>query len=164
MNLLYLHGLYSYPMPEKMDLLEQKAQNIFGPKLDYFTHPDLFGWLLEEMELRKIDYIVGSSAGGLMGYWLARQTGCNALLFNPALAKLDMRADILQHTQGEEAGKPYFIEVILGGKDDTIPPQTTIDFLAMNDKPEHYHIHFLPELEHKIDLKTFEWGVSLIKI
>lgn len=162
MNLLYLHGLYSRPVPDKVAILAQKATQVIAPQLDYFTHPDLFGWLLEEMKVHQIDYIVGSSAGGLMAYWLGRKTGCKALLFNPALLRTALRPDILQHTQTLPAQRDYFFEVILGGKDDTIPPQTTLDFLAEHDLSTHYKVHFLPDLEHKIDLATFLWASELI--
>jgi len=155
MNLLYLHGLMGHPTPEKMAVLAEKATTVIAPQLDYYEHPDLFGWLLDELTLHKIDYIVGSSAGGLMGYWLARRIGCKALLFNPALEKMSMRPDILKHMADFVPTKPAFYDIVIGQKDDTIIPQTTIDFLQKNAEPTNYTLHFFPDLGHKIDLETF---------
>jgi hypothetical protein len=162
MNLLYLHGLYSHPVPDKIALLAKKATQVVAPQLDYFNHPDLFGWLLEEMTKHQVDYLVGSSAGGLMAYWLGRVTGCKALLFNPALNRTDMRPDILKHTKTLLDNSRYFFDIIIGEQDDTIPPQSTLDFLELNDSPAHYKLHTLPALGHKIDLETFAWATELL--
>ncbi len=160
--MLYLHGLMGYPTPEKMSLLAPKAENLYYPSLDYFNHPDLFGWLLGEVADKKIDYIVGSSAGGLMAYWLARRVGCKALLFNPALAKFSVRADITQHMTGYLPTQPFFYDIVIGTEDDTIVPQTTFDFLATHDLPAHYQLHIREGLGHRIDIDTFSWAVGLI--
>ena len=159
-NLLYLHGLYAVPMPEKLDALAHKARHVFAPKLDYFEHPDLYGWLLEEIDIYKIDYIVGSSAGGLMGYWLAKQKGLRALLFNPALSKVELRPDILRHTAHIPARDDYFFDIILGEQDDVISPESTRDYLAMHEAPAQYKVHALPALGHRIDLQTFAWALD----
>lgn len=163
-NLMYLHGLMGHPTPEKMNLLAPKTNTLYYPTLDYFNHPNLFGWLLEEVKKREIDYIVGSSAGGLMGYWLAKHTGCNALLFNPALAKFELRRDIAKYKTNLDdlPAKSYFLDIVIGEKDDTIIPQTTLDFLEKNENPQNYRLHFRTDLGHRIDIDTFAWATSLL--
>ena len=160
MKIMYLHGLYSSPQADKVAILTAKCEVLLAPQLDYFEHPDLFGYIIGEAQASGIDFVVGSSAGGLMGYYLAQVLGIKALLFNPAIAKMNLRPDIVKHKAADFTKKSYFCQLVLGAKDETIVPQTTLDYLATHDVASNYAYHILPELEHKIPLDVFGWAVE----
>ncbi|OJJ15811.1 hypothetical protein BKI52_36435 [marine bacterium AO1-C] len=153
MNLLYIHGLDSNPRSDKVATLEAIADNVWAPQLYYRKNNQVFSDLLPEAIRRDINFIVGSSAGGFMGYWLSKHLNCNALLYNPALAFQSVIQQIIpikdvpiNHRQ---------CQIILGQKDNIIPPQSTIDYLKENDQSEYYQIEIIEGLGHQIDLDTF---------
>lgn len=156
MNLLYIHGLDSSPRPDKTAILECIATQVWTPQLDYRANNNIFNELLSMAITEKINFIVGSSAGGFMGYWLAKYLDCRALLFNPALAFQSVIQQVLPVGPENISYQNTFLQIILGAKDEVIPPKTTIDYLANHEIPELYAIEQRPELAHQIDLNTFE--------
>ncbi len=153
-NLIYIHGLYSSPRMDKLAVLERFSDRLFAPYLDYEQDASIFPDLLNTCKKQAINYIVGSSAGGLMGYWLAKHLGCNALLFNPALKSFHKRPDIFSPNDIKQSS--YFLNIILGAKDDLILPHTTQHYLAIHEKAERYLLDWQEELGHTIDLETFK--------
>ncbi|HAS40841.1 MAG TPA: hypothetical protein DCS93_10195 [Microscillaceae bacterium] len=153
MNLLYIHGLDSNPRPDKVAILEGIATNVWAPQLNYRENNNVFGELLSEAIRQDIHFIVGSSAGGFMGYWLSKHLNCNALLYNPALAFQSVIQQIVpvEETQAYQGR----CQIILGRQDNIIPPQSTIDYLQKNDPSAHYQIEIVEGLGHQIDLDTF---------
>ncbi|WP_299455758.1 YqiA/YcfP family alpha/beta fold hydrolase [uncultured Microscilla sp.] len=156
MNLLYIHGLDSSPRPDKVAVLQDIADNVWAPQLNYRENPDTFAYLLEGAKKREINYIVGSSAGGFMGYWLAPHLQCKALLFNPALAFQSIIQQIVTLTT-VTSFQPFY-SIILGGQDEVIPPQTTLDFLMKHNSPTQYYIDHINSLGHQIDMPTYEYA------
>ncbi len=154
MNLLYLHGLGSSPRPDKVAILESLATNVWAPQLYYRKSNTVFSELLPEAIRQKIDFIVGSSAGGFMGYWLSKHLNCDALLYNPALAFQSVMQQIIPVEASQKYEKKY--QIILGQQDNVIPPQSTIDYLQKNDQSEHYSIDLHEHLGHQIDIDTFK--------
>lgn len=162
MNIIYIHGLMAVPSPDKMNILSKYASNLLAPQIDYLNNDKVFLDLLAMGNQQKIDVIVGSSAGGLMGYWLAKHWGCKALLFNPALAKLPQykqRTDIFAPpvVNFGDIVAPYHI--VLGALDEVVLPNETIDFLTKNENPAHYTLEKIDTLAHRIPLEVFE-GVT----
>jgi predicted esterase YcpF (UPF0227 family) len=154
MNILYLHGLESKPSPPKTEILQKYSQgNVSTPVIDYKS-PNLQNFIFEELEKSKADAIIGSSAGGLMAYVLAKYAGVPALLFNPALywiSELNFKFETKQTIK-----ENYVYSIILGAKDEVVNPKITLDFLEKNENPSKYSYKFLENLEHRIDLSTFE--------
>jgi len=154
MNLLYIHGLDSSPRPDKVAVLEGIANKVWAPQLNYRKNNQVFSELLPEAIRQNIDFIVGSSAGGFMGYWLSKHLNCQALLYNPALAFQSVIQQIIPAEEAHTYEKTC--QIVLGQKDNVIPPQSTIDYLQKNDQPAHYQIEIIEDLGHQIDLDIFK--------
>ena len=69
MKILYLHGLDSFLQEDRREVLLEYAQ-IEAPVLDYLNAPNLFQQLINEY--KDVNAIIGSSAGGLIAYYLAQ--------------------------------------------------------------------------------------------
>jgi predicted esterase YcpF (UPF0227 family) len=86
MNTLYIHGLESSPVPGKIEIMQKLGLEVTALHLDYFLKPDSFEILKNEAIKNYVEFIIGSSYGGFLGYWLAEDLGLPCLLFNPAMA------------------------------------------------------------------------------
>lgn len=161
-KLLYIHGLHSSPLPEKMAILKEKCELLVAPQIDYEGNPRVFLDLKDLVEEHQINYLVGSSAGGLMAFWLAKYQDCRALLFNPALNFFTQRPDLQKLVGDAPKGAGVFYDIILGEKDDTVDPIQTQKYLREREVPKSYAIHSYPELGHRIDLDTFRAACNLI--
>jgi predicted esterase YcpF (UPF0227 family) len=90
--ILYLHGFRSSPLSFKARLLGERMQAL--GLADQYLCPQLPASPKLAMELARnlikdvpSDelFLVGSSLGGYYANWLAEQTGCHAVLLNPAV-------------------------------------------------------------------------------
>ncbi|MEO1655791.1 MAG: YqiA/YcfP family alpha/beta fold hydrolase, partial [Bacteroidota bacterium] len=104
----------------------------------------------------------GSSAGGLMAYWLARYLDCKALLFNPALNFFKLRPDLQEWVADAPQNGNFYYHIVLGEKDDVVDPAQTLNYLEEKENQATYEIHPYPELGHRIDLDTFQEACQLI--
>lgn len=157
LNIIYLHGLESTPRPDKMEILEKLGDALFAPELDYFGNVSLFVEILEQSQNRKINFVVGSSAGGLLGFWLAKHLQCNSLLFNPALNYLAQRPDIFP-PENLFTKRDFHQYLILGQKDQVINHHKTLTYLKETEATKNYSYEILPNLAHTIDLEIFAWA------
>ncbi len=155
-HVLYIHGLDSSPHPDKLALLEPFCDTLKAPQLDYRGNAQVFPELLALCRAEPINCIVGSSAGGLMAYWLLRAIKGKGLLYNPALSMLEHRPDIpakrLALTRPDHA--PYHL--ILGKKDEVVPYQGTLGYLESQARPGSYTFELLEGLGHTIPLDVFQ--------
>jgi predicted esterase YcpF (UPF0227 family) len=162
-QILYIHGLDANPSAEKVEILKQYfGEKVYAPQLHYRGNSNTFQYLkvfLEEKikETKLPTFIVGSSAGGLMGYWLAKHLGLSALLFNPALAYLSVFQTIDKEIKH---ALPFWVYVVLGLQDEVITANSTLDFLKQNEIPDNYVIKKIKDLAHRTDAKTFEENVQ----
>lgn len=90
--ILYLHGFRSSPASFKTRLLRERMQRL-GREAEYRC-PQLPASPREAIELAMEEMrgfepknvaLIGSSLGGYYATWLAEQTGCRAVLLNPAV-------------------------------------------------------------------------------
>lgn len=152
MNILYLHGLESKLSPEKQKCLEQFG-NVLAPDMDYYSNPKMFQFLTETYLNSSIDCIIGSSMGGMMGYYLAMELNCKALLFNPALT---FGSVIQEIPEGLKAKENTYYQLILGWEDTVVPPKKTLEFLKNKASIKTgYSIKVIPSMEHRIPLDIF---------
>jgi hypothetical protein len=119
MKVWYLHGLESDPGGPKVDFLNEVADEVFAPAMDYRNHK-AFGELYRKVTKEgKPDLIIGSSMGGYFADALASHFGIEVLLFNPAL-----------HSRSIERNLPYGNinckkTFVVGTEDDVINPKLT---------------------------------------
>ena len=139
--------------PDKKAILEKYFPKVTARHIDYANQPGAFKILMDLCENEKVDYIVGSSFGGYLGFYLSRQMQIPALVFNPALFFGDQ--DEVFVPEKPQDPSPFTL-MIIGEKDHIIPPETTRKFLANNPVEDNLHYISISWLAHIIDLNTFE--------
>ncbi|MFK7950897.1 MAG: YqiA/YcfP family alpha/beta fold hydrolase [Saprospiraceae bacterium] len=154
MRILYIHGLNSFPHPERLTILEQKKHETFALHLDYENEPNTFKLLKTHALKHEVDFIIGSSAGGYIGYWLGQELGIPQLLFNPAVGLRDIKNDVGYEIKENENLKSW---VVVGKNDDTVLPKGTLKFY---ENKNNVRIIICQWLAHQIDLQTFEECVN----
>lgn len=123
MKIWYLHGLESDPGGPKVNFLNEVADEVFAPAMDYKNHK-AFGELYRKITKEgEPDLIIGSSMGGYFADALASHFGINTLLLNPALHS---REFIKNLPYGNDIG---VTSVFLGSEDKVIDPYKTIQLL-----------------------------------
>lgn len=154
MKAIYIHGLHSNPNPQKVALLEEAGLEVVAPEIDYDTEqekvfPRIRKLILEE----RVEVLVGSSMGGFVAYWLARELNKPALLFNPALHFENIQIFIPTLTSSHKP--PLFI--CSGEQDKTIDPVLLRSYLLeRHPLMENIKLISASWLAHGIDLKTFQ--------
>ena len=119
MKVWYLHGLESDPGGPKVDFLNEVADEVFAPAMDYRNHK-AFGELYRKVTKEgKPDLIIGSSMGGYFADALASHFGIEVLLFNPALHSRSIERNL---PDGNTNCKKTFV---VGTEDDVINPKLT---------------------------------------
>ncbi len=147
---LYIHGLDSSPKSSKIKILE-KYSKTYALHLDYPKEPDTFNLLSNLIIKNNINLIVGSSFGGMLGYWLAEKHKIPALLFNPAL---HIKKSLVYFEINHNCS-PYKL-IVLGKKDKVVDPMLSTKILKKNLNEKKYEIINCDELAHKIDIETFK--------
>jgi predicted esterase YcpF (UPF0227 family) len=157
MNILYIHGLNGSLSDEKRAILETYG-NVYSPSIDYDTDPNSIDNLRDEFNDEEINFIMGSSMGGFVGYHLSTAFQRPALLFNPAL----VHRSVFQNVP--EYNNPYhsFKQIVIGAEDDIVNPKATLEYLAtkINENTD-YQINVRQGLAHRIPLEIFEQEVEL---
>lgn len=154
MKILYIHGLNSFPHPERLAILKTKGHTVFALHLDYENEPRTFEILKKYAIDTQIDFIIGSSAGGYIGYWLGQELNIPQLLFNPAVGLRVIENDTGYKISERKDLKSW---VVIGKNDATVSPKTTLDFF---DEKANIRIIICQWLGHQIDLQTFEECVN----
>ena len=91
-SILYLHGLESSNICDKVDFLKENA-NVVAPSIDY-SDPGLEEKLFYIVEKFEPDVIIGSSMGGYVGMMLANKYDIDCVLFNPAIHSRPMEPNL----------------------------------------------------------------------
>lgn len=152
MRILYIHGLDSRPNPERISSLEAEGHQVFALHLDYRLQPNSYKQLRRLAREREVEAIVGSSLGGLMGFWLAEELGLPCLLFNPAVYYGREKANIKLEAQ---LGCPQRW-VVIGADDEVVDPEISWQYFADIGPQSHgQHVIWWQGLGHQIDLETF---------
>lgn len=148
-KVLYLHGLNSKLYDDRREVMQKFDLEIFAPQIDYEGNPNALTELLEEYE---VDMVIGSSAGGLGGYYFSGLKQIPALLFNPALPFRHYMPNIPQMPPREA-----FLQVVIGAKDTEVSPTETFNFLTKNESPTTpLEIHWINTLAHRFSIDIFE--------
>lgn len=152
MRILYIHGLDSAPNPDRIASLEAAGHEVFALHLDYRQQPDAYDILRDYAQQQRIDYIIGSSLGGALGFWLAEEMGVPCLLFNPAvyLSRPEINIELTA-----QPGCPARW-VVIGEQDDVVDPAQSWAFFAQQDQRQTWQrVIRCQWLGHQIDRATF---------
>ncbi len=154
MKALYIHGLNSSPNPKKLEIIENLGLEVVSPFIDYDKEKSAVYERVKTIALKKkIDLIIGSSLGGFIGFWLAKDIEIPALLFNPALYFESMQPFI--PPINSDNNPPIY--VCLGEKDTQVDPVKVRKYLEnLNPNYQKLKIVSASWLQHGIDLTTFK--------
>lgn len=152
---IYLHGYQGFVTEEKQNFLNDFG-DIYAPFIDYEMEPDILFKLVDKFKNQKIDFVSGTSLGGILGYYLAKILNVPCLLFNPAVIAINQIKDLIPENQiSDKYNKLTY--VVVGLKDEVVDPFKQIDFYE--DKP--YTVIIKEDnLQHHIDLETFKKGFN----
>jgi len=166
MKVLYIHGLHSNPNPKKLEIIRGLGQEVVAPFIDYEKEEAEIYTKVKAFAIEnKIDLIIGSSLGGFLGFWLAKDLEVPALLFNPALYFESMQPYIPE----VDCKNIPPIYVCLGEKDIQVNPAKVREYIEKIN-PSHKKLKIVSAswLQHGIDLTTFEsmiaWFLSDQKV
>lgn len=152
MKILYIHGLDSSPNLERMEWLSDRGHDVSALHLDYRNQPDSYELLMQEVESKQVEFIVGSSLGGRLGFWLSEEFGLSCLLFNPALA-LEIPGLTDPSLKNPGCKRRH---IVLGAQDDVVNPEDTWHWLKQADRAGlTQRVGMFQHLGHQIDLDTY---------
>lgn len=158
MKTLYIHGLDSFPVPEKLEILKNAGLEVVAPHLDYRAQPDTYPGLKRMAVEEKVEFLVGSSLGGYLAYWLAEDLGLPCLLFNPAMSYDDLFRKHLPEIENRLCPARF---VVIGANDETADPIVNRQFFRKADDGHCYQrVVVCDWLRHQIDFASFEEMVS----
>jgi len=166
MKAMYLHGLDSYPLPQKVEILEKAGFEVYAPLLDYRHDKNLYQHLRREAMEQKIEFLIGSSLGGFTAFWLGEDLELPCLLFNPAMSYSDQ---LMEYLPEIEIGNCPARFVVIGRYDDVIDPDENLKFFREQENDNcHQRVLVCDWLEHQIDFQSFEelvdWAASSYRI
>jgi pimeloyl-ACP methyl ester carboxylesterase len=129
-SILYLHGLESSNVCDKVDYLKEKAI-VVAPSIDYsdFALEEKLFYIVEKFEP---DVIIGSSMGGYVGMMLANRYNIDCVLFNPAIHSRPIEPNLPSLRQ-DRINFNFNPVVILGLEDDVIDPSKSEDMFEQMD-------------------------------
>jgi len=156
LNILYLHGLNGSLSDEKRSVLENYF-SVHSPQIDYQV--DNITELASELtSIPKFDAIIGNSMGGYVGYHLARQMALPCLLFNPAIAERSVEPNFIpEEVYGNH---PNPMHNVIGKNDEVVSPYSSLEAVMDDDQNDLVMITLHRNLEHRIDIETFEAEVE----
>ena len=152
-KILYLHGLNSTLHEDRREVLQQYDIEIFAPDCDYERNPNLLQELLNTFT---VDVLIGSSAGGLGGYYFSGLKKIPALLFNPALPYRHYMPSIPDLPLRET-----YLQLVIGARDVDVPANKTFLFLQEEfDARVPLEIHWINQMAHRLPLEIFAQEVA----
>jgi predicted esterase YcpF (UPF0227 family) len=149
-KILYLHGLESSNVCDKVDFLRERAE-VLAPSIDY-NNPNLENELMHMVESFQPDLIIGSSMGGHVGLMLANYYNIDAIVFNPAIHSRPIEIE-LEKLEAREPSFNFQPVVVLGMEDDVINPLITKEIL--DDALFYCDIEEVEDLGHRIPFSVF---------
>lgn len=148
-KILYLHGLDSTLHADRRACLEQYTTEIHAPQIDYRQPKDWLGYILETYP--DADFVIGSSAGGLLGYYVGISLQLPTLLFNPALT---YRKEI-QNLPSLQILKPP-MHIVIGAQDTDVIAKDALEELHKDlIIGDPVTIHWQNDLAHRIPIQVF---------
>ncbi len=147
---MYLHGLESSNVCDKVDFLKERAE-VLAPSIDY-RKSNIEEELMYMVESFSPDLIIGSSMGGFVGMALANRYNVKCIVFNPAIHSRPIEPN-LPSLQYDDVHFGFNPVVVLGLEDDVIDPAKSEDMLEQMDF--EFEIERIEGLGHRISFDVF---------
>ena len=166
MKTLYIHGLDSHPVPEKLEILRQHGLDVVALHMDYHNESNVYHTLQNFARSENVEFIIGSSLGGFLAYWLGQDLGLPVLLFNPAMSYSDKLNEHMPEIKNRNCPARF---VVIGAFDETVDPEPNIRFFRkQGDENCYQRVVVCHWLKHQIDFTTFEemvpWALKSYKL
>lgn len=166
MKTLYIHGLDSFPVPTKKQIMKDAGLSVVALHINYREQLAVYETLKDTAIRKKVKFIIGSSLGGYLAYWLAEDLGLPCLLFNPAMIYDDVFYSKIPTIDDPKCTSRY---VVLGAKDKSLKPKDTLKFLKKHNRGNlNQQVVTCDWLGHQIDFKTFDemvnWAVHSLTL
>ncbi len=155
MKFAYLHGYQGFVTDEKREYLDSLG-DCFAPTIDYDNAPTLVQDLMEQFTKEPIDFIAGTSLGGMLSYYLGLMLNVPVLMFNPAVIAIERLKPFLPEQLLKAVTNQRNL-IFTGLKDDVVEPQFQIDFVE-NLKQQNANIEqiFYVDMTHLVTLQEFK--------
>lgn len=169
MKTLFIHGMGvnpTYVREWQLECLQQVGLVPFSLHIDYNRTPNKFTILKDYILENGIEFLVGRSHGGFLGFWLGEELGIPCLLINPQLSiriKKQMKPPITQT-------KCPLCLVALGTDDYLVDADRTLMYLEQEDEGNPNKIvktKLLEGVGHWLDEDLFTtvlwWGLGEVQ-
>jgi predicted esterase YcpF (UPF0227 family) len=114
-KILYLHGLESSNVCDKVDFLKENAI-VLAPSIDY-RKPNIEIEFLHMVEMFQPDLIIGSSMGGHVALMLGNYYDVEVIAFNPAIHSRPIEPE-LNRLEARDPRVNFQPLIVLGIEDD----------------------------------------------
>ena len=163
---LYLHGLDSLPVSQKNEMMEKVGFEVFAPKIDYRIEKNNYQNLRQKIIERKIEFLIGSSLGGYISFWLGEDLGLPCLLYNPAMTYSNQLDAYIPEIA---LGKCPARFIVIGNRDEVVDPNENLNFFRQLNIDNCYQRIIVCEwLAHQIDFQSFEeliaWAATSYRV
>lgn len=158
-SVLYIHGFESSPRATKTSIIADLGYLVVAPQLHYQEVMGSYGRLKQLAREFEVDWLIGSSLGGYMAFWLSQELQVPTLLFNPALPFSEEDPGLIKE-------KPeinnYNQNIFLGLKDEKVDPILTKSWLKKRNLIHHLDFIEHPTNAHEIPLDVFQETISSV--
>ncbi|QTV05117.1 hypothetical protein [Faecalibacter bovis] len=162
LNGIYLHGYQGYVTDEKKNFLGNYG-TIYAPNIDYDNEPEILYSLYDQFKDKNLDFVSGTSLGGLLIYHLALLLEVPCLVLNPAVTVLDQVKKYIPNKAWELKPKSQ-IYVLVGLKDEIVNSDLQLDFFnKINLETNKVTLCINEDLGHFIPLEDFELAFNEFK-
>ena len=127
MKFAYLHGYQGFVTDEKRVYLNELG-DCYSPTIDYDNAPTLIQDLVAQFTKEPIQFIAGTSLGGMISYYLGLILNVPVLMFNPAVIAIERLKPFLSDELLNAVPQKQNM-VFTGLKDDVVEPKFQIEFV-----------------------------------
>ncbi len=160
MKTLFMHGKKRQIHDWQIRSIEQAGLEAFTLKMQYPENPKKpFLMLRNYILANQIEFLIGRSHGGFLGYWLAEELGLPCLLINPNLSPHTQK----QITPTTSKRDCSLCVNVLGMSDEIVNPYRTREFLEKDhskNPSKILKIKMLENIGHHLNEKIFSKMVN----
>mgnify|MGYP001608815007 FL=1 len=159
MKFAYLHGYQGFVTDEKRVYLNELG-DCYSPTIDYDNAPTLIQDLVAQFTKEPIQFIAGTSLGGMISYYLGLILNVPVLMFNPAVIAIERLKPFLSDELLNAVPQKQNM-VFTGLKDDVVDTKFQIEFVEnLKQKNANITQFFDEEMTHLVTLEEFEKGFT----